>query len=141
MPSCFIRRERNMEKNQYDQKKPGKVTLTRNGRSLLSIQVMPLKYDEADTIILTLFSSPKRVALIDLLIRNNDQEKERQWLCVQDLANCLELSSSSHIIRKLKDIGLLLPQNRGSAIYYQINKRRWQEIKDRYSELFRLNRS
>src|SRR6266702_8713198 len=114
MPSCFIRRERNMEKNQYDQKKPGKVTLTRNGRSLLSIQVMPLKYDEADTIILTLFSSPKRVALIDLLIRNNDQEKERQWLCVQDLANCLELSSSSHIIRKLKDIGLLLPQNRGS---------------------------
>jgi len=77
------------------------------------------------------FSHPARVAIIQYLIEKN--------ACINgDLVQELGLAQAtiSQHLRELKEIGIIQGSIEGSKISYCINPLSWEEIKDRFNNLF-----
>lgn len=77
------------------------------------------------------FSNPARVAIIQHLLSAN--------ACINgDLVNELGLAQAtiSQHLRELKEVGIIQGTIEGTRISYCINPKRWEEIRNQFSELF-----
>ena len=113
---------------------------TRKGVSIGNFHVMSKENAKAEDPVWKFISHPTRRRLIQLIIEYNESSDDLNWLCVEDTAKVLGLSNTSHILKSLREFGIVVPHRDGKARYYRINRNKWEEIKSRYSEFFRLIR-
>ncbi len=78
-------------------------------------------------------SEPNRLMIIKLLASEMVREP-----CVQDLAKCLNITSSaaSQHLKTLKNVGIVEPQRRGNQVFYTLNAETLRHYKNEIDEMF-----
>ncbi|PIE52967.1 hypothetical protein CSA37_03365 [Candidatus Fermentibacteria bacterium] len=76
---------------------------------------------------------PNRLMIIKLLASEMVREP-----CVQDLAKCLNITSSavSQHLKTLKSVGIVEPQRRGNQVFYALNAETLKHYKNEIDEMF-----